>query len=452
MQSPAYGRNIHAPIRRDPARFWQGRLRSREPVGPCVEVLSVKSTLMPRATAMLWAVLAAAPASASCDDRPGTPDQVRVVATSPTTIELSWRNTTRLNEAPNMCFDIYVWGDGVNRTIIGGACAGNVAYGSRSSHVFTGLAPGTTYYFSMRARTAPGTQGCISAEESNPQQRASAWTPTQVFHDHCNAYAARAMQQVDDKDRKGCLVGPGDPRWSSDRNAHYSWCLEVAARSFISYWDGSRFHWNDADRERLARDEFLVICRPPGQATAPPPPGQVLVPRQCFSNVQLTIRCQENAPAYATGCGASEEEAIERAKASFGACFGDEDDCCSYTHTHWRSQCDCGLELRPRSITIAPGGQPAPEGPPRPIPIDRPSPTKLKAGGPGSRDALEELAPRPGARTCQQQGMLGTWPSCYRRELRVPPRTRTCQQQGMLGAWPNCYRRPAPRPRPQPIG
>lgn len=321
------------------------------------------------ASAPMCVLLGATPAGASCDDRPGTPNEVRAVATSPTTIELSWTNTTRLNEAPNMCFDIYVSGDSVNRNITGGACAGNVGYGSRSSHVFTGLVPGTTYYFSMRARTAPGTEGCISALESNPS-RTWAWTPTQPLHDRCDPYAKRALEQVWEKNRKRCQTSPGDLRWTGDRVQHYAWCIERTTRD----------NPNDPDREIQARDQFLATCRPPPDI-ARAGSGTVPIPQYCDWSASITVhRCrnltgslsESFGPRHVPGCGRTEDEAVDSAKLGNG-CLEETDDpdaepkgsaCCTYTAAAWLNACDCGRwDLRTQSV---PGAlQPPPSTRPR---------------------------------------------------------------------------------------
>jgi hypothetical protein len=115
---------------------------------------------------LLAAALGEARAAAGCDDRPGTPNELKAVAQSPTSIRLSWMNTSgRASGSPHrMYFDIYV-------SDIDGRPAGldvtgdgpyDVAYGCRSFREFGGLSPGKDYCFSMRARDEAGTQGCIS--------------------------------------------------------------------------------------------------------------------------------------------------------------------------------------------------------------------------------------------------------------------------------------------------
>ena len=302
----------------------------------------------------------------------------------------------------------------------------------------------------------------------NPQQRAWARTPTPPFHNHCNPFAEKAAWQVEQKNQKACHTDPGDPRWSSDRDAHYAWCIEEAAR----------VNWNNPDLEAQARDAFLRTCRP-GQAASPGPPGQVLLPRQCFSNVETTIRCQQSLPTRVTGCGASEEEAIERAKASVGVCLGEGDNCCSYTHTHWQeasaiaaqaapqvdpncagwSTCtrgaaaadpnrqiashrvQAGCAKRPRRA----GSEAADHAPPLTEPRSR---ADQAAATPASKAADRQTASHrvqagwaaatPAQDRHLSEGTFGTPPNLAT-AIATPPRVSTCPQ-GMLGTPPKCYR------------
>jgi hypothetical protein len=172
----------------------------------------------------------------------------------------------------------------------------------------------------------------------------------------CSEYAERALQQraemLTKQETPECK--PEGPRWAMYRFQHYDWCLAV-------WRDTQRLDFPDS--ERTARDDILRLCKAkpdqstgpaPGQSSPEPPPQQQWVARYCKQNVELTIQCQENLPAYNRGCGATEEEAVERAKISFGACFEEGDDrCCTYTSQSWTSQCDCGMELRPVSQRMA---------------------------------------------------------------------------------------------------
>lgn len=122
--------------------------------------------------------LAAGAAHASCDDRPGTPNNITMTGISPTSVEVSWRNTTFKGMNPSgstssdpthkMWFDMY-FRNGTNGNIgrdLTGTGPYDVNYGMVSKKTFDGLAPSTRYCFSLRARTEGGTQGCISAVTS----------------------------------------------------------------------------------------------------------------------------------------------------------------------------------------------------------------------------------------------------------------------------------------------
>jgi hypothetical protein len=115
------------------------------------------------ASVLLVALALSTAVAAACGDRPGTPDNVRAEATSASSITFRFRNTTRW--VNRMCFDIEVRdgrGNPVGRDITGGDCAG-AGYHQPRYHVFTGLRADTEFCFRIRARTEPGTQGCVSA-------------------------------------------------------------------------------------------------------------------------------------------------------------------------------------------------------------------------------------------------------------------------------------------------
>ena len=128
------------------------------------------------------AVFAASAAHAGCGSRPGTPNEVRAepLASAPnTTIRFSWRNTTGkgLNKSGstsqgdtphNMWFDISVRGGTANQFgNMTGIGPFKVTYGSRSHQDFPRLATPQSLCFKIRARTAGGTKGCVSAKFSN---------------------------------------------------------------------------------------------------------------------------------------------------------------------------------------------------------------------------------------------------------------------------------------------
>ena len=144
--------------------------------------------LFPVFAALLYCGIGATAAYASCGSRPGTPDRVEAHATSATSIGVSWRNTTGKHallglewefkpglEIPIphsehiMYFDMY-FRDATKRPInrdLTGRGSFRVSYGSRTAYQFGTLNPNTKYCFALRARTEAGTNGCISARNSN---------------------------------------------------------------------------------------------------------------------------------------------------------------------------------------------------------------------------------------------------------------------------------------------
>jgi len=145
-----------------------------------IRAIPVCGRLWVRSAAFAALTLAAVgSAHAGCGDRPGTPNNVTMVATSPHSVEVSWRNTTfkgmnrsgstSSDPTGNMYFDMY-FRNGQKQNIgkdLTGTGPYQVNYGMVSSHVFDNLSPNSAYCFALRARTRGGTQGCISAVTSN---------------------------------------------------------------------------------------------------------------------------------------------------------------------------------------------------------------------------------------------------------------------------------------------
>jgi hypothetical protein len=140
------------------------------------------------------AMFGAASANAACSDRPGTPNHVSARAVSATAIELTWNNTAsegfartpifgipysyELKPRGAIYFDISVREGAPDGRMLG---LDRTGYGPFESFgdgtpqtkrwlgtTFAGLKAGRTYCFQLRARTEPGTQGCVS-------QLASEW-------------------------------------------------------------------------------------------------------------------------------------------------------------------------------------------------------------------------------------------------------------------------------------
>lgn len=205
-------------------------------------------------TAALTALLVTPPAHASCDERPGTPNELVAEPLSPTAIRLSWKNTTGRAAGAGavghtMYFDIYVRdldGQDLGRDVTGVGPYRNLAYGSRSYHEFGDLAMGTDYCFFMRARSAAGTQGCVSQEASaavctattvppgsvaNGCKSGFVWRTATPADDVCVKPEVRAQTLADNKLAHTRRVGP--PRFNPDtcpvqnRKAKACWSFDI---------------------------------------------------------------------------------------------------------------------------------------------------------------------------------------------------------------------------------
>jgi hypothetical protein len=324
------------------------------------------------ALSVLWLALASAPALAGCGDRPGTP--VNMTATlSNNQIQLNFTNTA--SEAP-IYWDIEVT-DGAGHYL-----DGNVAGVQGTRTQATGgqysemgrfqLTPiqggnfhwGIQYCFRVRARTQAGTQGCVSKLWNAP---VCVTTPTDDVNQYCTTYARDAVNQFNYlrgvKYRGDC--GDEGERWSNDWLAHYNWCVEVRGNPQTA---------GAPDFEREERNKRLRVCsnyeclnsvckqvipekpikstgKPKTTTTtpAPAPPEQgnqcnysVLITNDECINGDGTPMTSDPAGELKTyGCGASEDEALEHAKAEFYALQGpaltDEDSpcpgCCTYKKT-----------------------------------------------------------------------------------------------------------------------
>src|SRR5215468_7976599 len=58
--------------------------------------------------AAILLIVFTSPSAASCSDRPGTPDNVSIQATSKTSVRFNWRITTRRDEVERF-YDIQLW-------------------------------------------------------------------------------------------------------------------------------------------------------------------------------------------------------------------------------------------------------------------------------------------------------------------------------------------------------
>jgi len=115
-------------------------------------------------TLIMSVSLSAGYANAACD-RPGTPDQVSVSRPGRHSVTLFWRSTAR----ENVWFDIAITRNGVpvkGYTGVRGM-RGLAKYHWEDQRRINNLQEGSTYCFRMKARTASGSNGCVSAQWSN---------------------------------------------------------------------------------------------------------------------------------------------------------------------------------------------------------------------------------------------------------------------------------------------
>jgi hypothetical protein len=109
-------------------------------------------------------------AYAACGDRPGTPINLKAQVINnclnPSCINVSWTNTA----TERVWWDISVTTADGRQTGLGlsGVGRGVEGRGVPASHMFIGLQPGQALCFRVRARTARGTQGCVSKIFTGP--------------------------------------------------------------------------------------------------------------------------------------------------------------------------------------------------------------------------------------------------------------------------------------------
>jgi hypothetical protein len=133
--------------------------------------MAAKRSLVLLAATALSASLGTVPAFACglTGDRPGTPNEERAVALSPTSIRVEWTNRMAIGEYGGAAYiDISVTRDGqkvASLDLNSGKFPG-ATKGSRSEHVFERLEPGKRYCFRIWARTSHN--GCRSLRPTNP--------------------------------------------------------------------------------------------------------------------------------------------------------------------------------------------------------------------------------------------------------------------------------------------
>ena len=90
---------------------------------------------------------------------------------------------------------------------------------------FYGLKPGKEYFFSIRARSEGGTQGCVSKNASAP---VSAKTDSADLNKVCSNYEKTAQENIHAMRIKGCPL-PGSSyagNWATQPGAHFTYCLQ----------------------------------------------------------------------------------------------------------------------------------------------------------------------------------------------------------------------------------
>lgn len=335
-----------------------------------------------------FGLLMAGPATAGCGDRPGTP--VDMTATqSDNQIQLDFTNTA--TEAP-IYWDIEVT-DGAGHGLAGGAAgvrgtrtqATGGAYSELGRFQLTPIQganykPNTTYCFRVRARTAGGTEGCVSKLWNNP---VCVTTPDTSVNQFCSTYARDAINQFNYLRNVKMAGNCGDEgaRWTSTWLQHYNWCIAVRANPQTA---------GAPDFERLERNKRLEVCsgymclnnvckqiRTTGKAKtttpAPPPPPPPPAPEnQCKVTVWVTndecVNVDGTPSTFNTpgvlqtfGCAATEDEALQLAKIKFhleeGPKLSDDDPpcpgCCTYKKKVVKG-CACSVRTYNRKIKEKP--------------------------------------------------------------------------------------------------
>ena len=126
----------------------------------------------------------AAPVKAlACSDRPGTPTNLTAKPSSPTAIKLQWKNTA---SESNIHWDIDITSNGRpvrGLTGVSGDFGGGQPF-SMKGHIgriyIRGLEYGPRYCFKVRARTAAGSGGCVSARWSHVECTSTSAPPLGV--------------------------------------------------------------------------------------------------------------------------------------------------------------------------------------------------------------------------------------------------------------------------------
>ena len=191
---------------------------------------------------VIWSICLSVPAAAGCDDdeRPAAPISLKAVPIGSGGITLQWSSNVGH-------YDIYIR-DKAGRPvpeapdIVGGATNENY-------HDFFGLQPDKEYFFSIRARTEGGTQGCVS---KNASETVSARTDPADLNNACSNYARTAMEDIKEMQAKQCKL-PGGPItgiWATSERTQFLYCLEQR-----------RAHLQGDANAQWERNQDLVACK-----------------------------------------------------------------------------------------------------------------------------------------------------------------------------------------------
>lgn len=214
------------------------------------------------ASLVALAAAAASPALAACDvtDRPPVPlnmkAQPKTGATS-SAIFFSWQWAfTRRVE--RVCWDIEIT-DSTGKITRSGAGVGPcVSAHNRFTVPYTldHLEPKTTRCMRVRARTEPGTQGCVSDYWT---AKACATTTEDAKARGCTVYANRAVAVVKlARDTYKCDPATiSGPRWTASFEEHRRWCMGAAPSAANS---------EDRERQRIAQECRIATGKPKGNA------------------------------------------------------------------------------------------------------------------------------------------------------------------------------------------
>ena len=203
---------------------------------------NLRATAFAMLVVLAGAFALAAPAAAGCDDddRPPTPISLKAVPIGSGGITLQWSSNVGH-------YDIYIFDDRGRPVpeapnIVGGATNENY-------HDFYGLQPDKEYFFSMRARTEGGTQGCVSKDAS---ETVSARTDTADLNNICSNYARTAMENVKEMQAKQCQFpsGPIIGRWATSEGTQFEYCIGQR-----------RAHLQGDAKAQWLRNQDLVACK-----------------------------------------------------------------------------------------------------------------------------------------------------------------------------------------------